>query len=131
MMDYDPSLATGLRGDKYLDEQYRISEPGVYAIQLSMPADLEPAWDDLHDARPGYWDELESADGVIYVGASKDVHSRLRDHIEGKVRQTALTAVCPPYEVLSVKQTDTPFEDEYNFAVEMREQHPGAFVHTN
>jgi len=131
MLEYSPPVSDGLRGSKYLDEQNRVSKSGCYALRLSVPGNLEAAWHDVHDVKPDYWNELVSADGVVYVGAAGNIHDRLRDHIEGKVRQTALCAVCPPHHVIDVWTSDTPFEDEYNRAKETEREHPGWFVHSN
>jgi len=71
-----------------------LSSAGVYCLTLDRPDDLAAAWDREYDHRPGYWDELEQCVQVAYVGAAKDVLSRLEEHRDKNRRVAALMAVC-------------------------------------
>lgn len=71
-----------------------LHEPGVYCLRLTKPDDLASAWDQAFDTRPAYWDELEAAERVLYVGEAGDVLYRLEDHRDSDKRIGVLQRVC-------------------------------------
>lgn len=91
--------------------------PGCYAIALDVPGSVEAAhrrWLEHFDTFPG--DDaiarLVGAQRVAYVGASKDVYSRLMDHAEGEVRKARVMQPFPAVEVLDVSPRPSPFDYE-------------------
>jgi len=70
-----------------------LHEPAVYALLLAKPDDLASAWDRHHDHRPDYWDALQAASEVIYVGETADVLRRLIQHRNGH-KSGVLQQVC-------------------------------------
>jgi len=139
---FHPPINSGLSGeDTYLSEHvelqgYTPSElrsPGVYALVLSVPGNVnqEDHWLAEYESLPSYWSELTSSERVVYVGAAKDVYGRLLDHVEGEVRQTALTRVYPPHTLLKVwlyDGADEAFLRESNHAIELANEHEHWFV---
>jgi len=112
-----------------VDEMHR---PGVYALNLARPDNVADAWDQHFDVRPEWFEQFRHATGVIYVGASGDVLSRLEDHVDGEVRKAALLRVCDIKSLHSVwwfDSADRAFERESGIAVEMQHQYPGYYVH--
>jgi len=109
--------------------------PAIYALDLSKPDDLTATWDATFDSRPAYWDELQQAESVVYVGAAKNVVSRLEDHRDKEVRIGVLQRVCEIEGVRNVwfcDSADEAFERESGKAIELRNWlAPEIFVHQN
>jgi predicted GIY-YIG superfamily endonuclease len=111
--------------EPYAEEYSDISGPGCYLLELTKPDDMADAWDREFDHRPEWFEQLQDADRVLYVGASKRVLSRLEDHRDGEVRLTVLTRVC---DVSSVEEAwfygsaEKAFQAEYNHAAEVSRQ---------
>jgi len=109
-----------------------LRNPGVYCLTLSKPDDLAAAWDREFDHRPDYWDDLTHCTQVAYVGAAKDVLSRLEEHRDGKVRQTALTTVCEIDALRNIwwfDSSEVAFERESRIAMLMQNHKPSWYVH--
>jgi len=118
-----------LRSD---DDFSQLHAGAAYALTLSKPADLTAEWDRHFDERPDYWDQLDDAERVVYVGGSKDLLARLEDHRDGEVRQTALTTVCEIGELRNVWWADSgdPFLVETQLAdLLAQELPPTTYVH--
>ena len=109
--------------------------PAIYALDLSKPDDLAAAWDKTFDSRPAYWDELQQARSVVYVGAAKNVMGRLEDHRDKEVRVGVLQRVCEIDGVRNVwfcDSADQAFERESGKAIELRNWlAPEIYVHQN
>lgn len=109
-------------------------DPCVYCLTIEKPADdstLAREWDRHFDVRPAWFDEFAQARDVFYVGATGDCLSRLEDHRDGEVRQTALTTVCEIDELRNVwwfRDVDHAFENESQLAILLQNEHPEAFV---
>jgi predicted GIY-YIG superfamily endonuclease len=140
MTTYDPPIETGLRGETYVSEHVEtqghtptaLQTPGVYALEVSVPADPAQAWADEFDADPDFLPDLDAAERVIYVGAASNIYDRLIDHVEGAVRQAALLRVCPPHSLFRVSlfdDADRAFERESGIALAMQQANPEWFVY--
>jgi len=141
MTHYSPAFDTGLRGTLTLSEHVEqeghtptdLRGPGCYALRCCRPDDPTAAWDREFDTRPEYVADLVLSNEIVYVGASKDVYSRLEDHVAGDVRQAALLQVCPPHSLLDVWLFDSverAFERESGIALELQQDHPQWYVHS-
>jgi len=137
---YTPPTESGLRSaDAHLSERIErhatptdAHRPGVYAIVLSVPDDVRARWEQTYDVVPDYLERVEAAARTCYVGAATDVYERLRDHVEGDVRQTALTRVCPPHTIHDIWLFDDPdraFEREHGLAMDLDQERPRWYVH--
>ena len=93
---------------------------GTYALRVKTPDSVERvarAFLKVSDGTPPeHVIERLTADRVAYVGASKDVYSRLQDHAEAEVRQATFLRAFDPVEVVGVWPADEPFDAEYNRA---------------
>jgi hypothetical protein len=112
-LDYD-GLLTAARG------------PGCYALRLAVPDDADAAhraWLATFDVTPrdDAVTRLAAAPRVAYVGAAGDVYDRLMDHAAGEVRTPAVCRAFPPAAVVGVYPSETPFEDEWGTARDLRE----------
>jgi predicted GIY-YIG superfamily endonuclease len=106
---------------------------GVYALRLSRPDDLAAAWDQRFETRPDYWETLNDADGVVYVGAASDVLRRLEEHRDGEVRKARLVEVCTIDSLRNIWWFDAvheAFERENGLALMMKNQYPSLYVHS-
>jgi len=120
--------------EPHLIDGHEWSDPGVYCLRLNRPDDLAEAWDATFDHRPDYWDDLQQAQGVVYVGASKNVMGRLEDHRDGDKRLTVLTEVCEIEGLRNVWWMDSveaAFTQESQIAILMQNQRPELYVHQN
>jgi len=109
-----------------------LSSAGVYCLTLDRPDDLAAAWDREYDHRPAYWDELEHCTQVAYIGAANDVLSRLEEHRDRAVRQTALTTVCEIDALRNIwwfDSAEVAFERESRIAMLMQNHKPSWYVH--
>lgn len=93
---------------------------GTYALEVETPDTVEGvarAFLKVADGTPTdhVCDRL-TAQRVAYVGASKDVYSRLQDHAEAEVRQATFLEAFDAVDVVGVWPTDTPFQAEFNRA---------------
>jgi len=104
----------------------------VYCLTLDRPDDLAAAWDREYDHRPAYWDELEHCTRVAYIGGAQDVLSRLEEHRDKAVRQTALTTVCEIDALRNIwwfDSSEVAFERESRIAMLMQNHKPSWYVH--
>lgn len=96
-------------------------QPGTYAIEVETPDDVESVarqWlGEVDAALSDKAFERLTNSKVCYVGASKDVYSRLQDHAEASVRKALFLRVFPPVDVVGVWPSESPFRDEYSKAV--------------
>lgn len=109
-----------------------LSNPGVYALSLSRPDDLAAAWDATFDARPAYWDDLQEAESVVYVGASNNVLARLEDHRDADLRKAALLNVCDLEALRTIwwfDSADEAFQNESKIALQLQVERPDLYVH--
>ena len=138
MTTADPPRDTGLRGELYLSEHVEtqgytptdLHAPGVYALRCSVPDDVPAAWDAQFETRPSYVADIVQAQRTVYVGAAQDVYDRLRDHVDGEVRQAALLQVCPPHSLVDVWLCDDPFTKESGIAIDLQNKHDDWYIHS-
>ena len=119
--------------EPFLDDTHTWSDSAVYALCLSRPDDLAQAWDAEFDHRPDYWDELVEAQNVVYVGAAKNLISRLEDHHNQDVRKTVLTAVCDVEGLRNVwwcSDMDHAIQEESKLSIMMQNQYADTYVHS-
>ena len=88
--------------------------PGVYALRLAVPGDVERVrdeWDGAYDARPGNdgLERIAHSSDVAYVGASTNVYERLCEHATGS-RQPSVLGVFDPTEIVDIWPHPDPFE---------------------
>ena len=104
----------------------------VYVLRLSRPDDLAAAWDHHFEHRPDYWESLEAADRVLYVGSAKDLLARLTDHKDGEKRLTVLTEVCSIDGLRNVHwcETERRFLEESKIATLMNNELGDTYVHS-
>jgi predicted GIY-YIG superfamily endonuclease len=110
----------------------RLRGPGCYALTLTRPDNLPEAWDAAFDHRPPYFEELQDADSVVYVGAASDVLGRLTDHKDGDKRLTVLTEVCEIDALRNIWWADTAeeaFQEESKTALMLQNERPEMYVH--
>jgi len=106
--------------------------PGVYALVLNKPKNLEEVWDNTFEERPAYWDELTEAQEVVYVGAAKSIMSRLEDHRNAKVRKAALMRVCEIDHLRNIwwmSSAEQAFIKESQIAMQLQNQYNDTYVH--
>ncbi len=119
--------------EPFADDYSQLSGPAIYALNLSKPDNLTAAWDETFDERPAYWDELQQAESVVYVGAAKNVMGRLEDHRDKDVRIGVLQRVCAIDGLRNVwfcDSADQAFEKESAKAIELRNWlAPQTYVH--
>lgn len=119
--------------EPYVDGYGELHSPGAYCLCLSRPVDLQDRWERHYDMKPPYWDELVNSEKCVYVGGTSDLLSRLEDHRDGEVRQTALTQVCGIEKLQTVWVADSRGEAvnlrEPQLARLLSEEHPEWFVH--
>jgi len=105
--------------------------PAVYTLDITRPDDLAAVWDDRYDTRPAYWDELVTAESVVYVGATTDLLSRLEDHRDGDVRQAVLPTIAVDVSLRNAwpcEDAQEAFERETRIALRLRRHLPETFV---
>lgn len=108
-------------------------QPGVYALTLKRPEDVADRWDCEFDVRPPWFDDFRGAARVVYVGATADLLSRLKDHRDGQVRQATILRVCGIdglHTVWVCDTADAAFAAEYNMMTMLRREHPEWYVHS-
>jgi len=149
MTEWTPPRSEGLRYDALPHEELAaladdgsVNGPGIYALLLSTP-DTDSVetharlWREHHDAMPtvandGFDTEtLASARRIVYVGAAKNVRSRLADHAAGK-QTSAVLEVYPPHSVWDVWYCDSveeAFERESGKAIALNNQYPNIHIH--
>jgi predicted GIY-YIG superfamily endonuclease len=111
----------------------RLRGAAVYALTLTRPENIGEVWDRYNDNRPDYWEELTDADGVVYVGAAKDLLARLSDHKDGEHRVPALMKVCEIDGLRNVWWVDSPdrrFIEESKLATMLQNERPDLYVHS-
>jgi len=125
--DVEPHLGT----DADLSDAHR---PGVYALRLAKPGDVQTAWDRQFDSRPEWFDAFAEKPKTVYVGSAGDVLRRLEEHRDGDVRTTVLTELCEIESLRNVwllpastDRHEREFE-ERKVARLMRREHPSIFV---
>jgi len=151
MTKWTPPRSDGLRHNALPHEQLAaladpdadVNGPGIYGLLLSTP-DTDSVetharlWREHHDAMPteqndGYGIEtLASADRVVYVGAAKNVRSRVADHVAGK-QTSAVMEVYPPHSVWDVWFCDSvgeAFERESGKAIALNNRYGDVHFHS-
>lgn len=145
MPTYDPPRETGLSGDAYLSEVLEehvddLSDahaPGVYALRLSKPVPgdretLARAWLEHFDVTPPYLGDVADACEIYYVGAAKNMHARITEHLESPNRSSALCRVLTVHDVFALWPMDSAgeaFTRETGLALDLRRELDGAYVH--
>lgn len=99
---------------------------GVYVLRYEKPDDLESAVDRAFENRPYWFDQLQEASAVLYVGEATNVMRRLEDHQNANKRLTTLSRIgCEPVGVVNIRYYDSK-EDamhaEYNVATRVGRQ---------
>lgn len=110
-----------------------LSTSGVYALRLTRPDDLAEVWERYNDHRPDYWEDLIDADGVVYVGAAKNVLQRLTQHKKGKIKKANVVQVCSIDSIRNIwwfDSTTRAFERESGLATAMQNEYPHFYVHS-
>lgn len=118
--------------ERYADDFDQMRGPGVYALDLSRPPDVEAAWDETFDVRPPWFERFRDAAKVVYVGGASDVLARLEDHYAGEVRQAALLRVCSIdglHDVWWFEDADRAFEQESGIALDLQNDRADWYVH--
>ena len=103
---------------------------GVYALDIQKPDDLEVEWDRRFEHRPAWFDELDAAENVVYVGAAKNLLARLEDHRDGQVRQAILPSLAVDMDLRNVwvrPDMDTAMLDESRIAIRLRNHLPETY----
>lgn len=111
--------------------------PGCYALEIGVPDNagletLSRQWLDHYESTPRYLEAIVDCDRTIYVGAAKDVRSRIEDHLESTVRKAALPSIWGVTEIVYVEWFGTAqaaFEHERRVADGVKADHPDAYVH--
>lgn len=120
--------------EPYIEEYDQLHSEGAYAIELSRPVNLEEVWHRHNETKPPYWDQLQRADRVLYVGASGDLLSRLEDHRDGDARTTVLTEVCDVVGLHTAWRAKSPEHArevlEPRLARWLQSSNPGWYCHT-
>ena len=99
-------------------------DPGVYAIEVAVPDRLDgvrEAWDNQHDSRPDDdgLQRLADAEKVAYVGASKNVYTRLCEHVNQRKRRASFLETFPVRDVVEIWPHLDPFTAEHNRALRL------------
>lgn len=111
----------------------RMHGPAVYSLALNPPDDLPTAWDNTFNQRPPYFEELQTAERVVYVGATNNLLGRLEDHKNGDVRVTVLTDIYTInnlHNVWWMPSADIAFERESRIALKLQQDNPGWYIHS-
>jgi len=101
--------------------------PAVYALDLGMPSDLPAEWDRRFKTRAEWFDELQAADAVVYVGATETLVGRLEEHRDGNVRTAVLPSLATDLELRNVwprDSADQAFVDESQIEIRLRNHLP-------
>lgn len=109
------------------------SSPGVYCLTLDVPSDVRERWESVFDTTPDYLDMVEQKERTVYVGAAKNVLSRLEDHRDGDVRKVALLEVCEIDSLRNIWWMDSveqAFLKEQTMADMLTHEYPSWYVHS-
>lgn len=143
MAEWTPPRSEGLSGERYVEtdlEQFvdDLSDahaPGVYALRLSTPSDRETVrerWSAAYDVDVPEWVWIAfESPAVLYIGAAKNVHARLHEHLDSPNRSASICHAFPIHSVWDVWWFDSlerAFERESGIAMDITNQHPGVFV---
>lgn len=118
--------------EPHLTSDNEWSDPGVYCLSLTVPSDVRERWESVFDTTPDYLDMVEQKAQTVYVGAAKNVLSRLEDHKEGKYRKAALLEVCEIDGLRNVwwfNTVERAFLKERTMADMVSAEHPSWYVH--
>lgn len=144
MSEWHPPRETGLIGGLYLEEDLLnhvddladVHGPGVYALKLSVPDSrdvVEARWATHYDVDVPEWVwAAYRHEGVLYVGAAKNVFERLTEHLGSPNRTASLCRVFPPHSVWDVWLFDDvtrAFDRESGIAIQLRNELPSIYVH--
>lgn len=126
--------------EPYVESYDQLHSEGAYALELQRPVNLEEVWHRHNETKPPYWDQLQRADRVLYVGASGDLLSRLEDHRDNDdperdtKRAPVLTRVCDVVGLHTAWRADSAAEAfevlEPRMARWLQRTMPGAYVHS-
>lgn len=106
---------------------------GVYCLRLSRPDDLAEVWDREFDARPDYFEELQSAERVLYVGEAGDVLRRLEEHRDGDTRVGVLQRVCSIKSLRNIwfcESKEKAEREESRLAIMLQNEKPDWYIHS-
>lgn len=144
MTEWHPRRETGLLGARYPEEELEphtpegrsLKTPGVYIIKCSQPSDwdtVEKRWDANFDAdMPDFIETAFDAQGILYVGSSNDVLSRLHEHLNNPNKTASILKVYPIHSVWGVEWFDDEEiarERESGIALRLDRDIPGYYVH--
>ena len=113
--------------EKFTDD-YTAS--GIYALDIQKPDNLEVEWDRRFEHRAAWFEEFAAAEHVVYVGAAKNLLSRLEDHRDGQVRQAILPSLAVDMTLRNVwlrPDMDTAMQDESRIAIRLRNHLPETY----
>jgi len=101
--------------------------PAVYSLDVVMPEDLTTEWDRRFETRAEWFDELQAATDVVYIGATKNLIGRLEDHRDRKVRQTVIPSLATNIDLRNAWPRDSAeqaFQEESKIAIRLRNHLP-------
>lgn len=102
------------------------NQPGVYILRYEKPNSLAEAVNAAFDTRPKWFDLLDDAERVLYVGEAGDVMHRLEEHANTEKRRTTLSRIgAEPIGLINIRYYDSKEAAElaeYNIAVRTAQQ---------
>jgi predicted GIY-YIG superfamily endonuclease len=148
-INWEPPVDTSIsQPDEYLSERIEtIAEspteahaPGVYVLEFSTPktdkenrrSQIKKLWLSEKETLPSYFEELVEAHKLLYVGFSKDVYSRIEQHIN-KHQTTTLADVFPLHSVFDIYFYETKQKaalNEESHTIDLNNAYPNAYVHS-
>lgn len=123
-----------------LDERGMLADaqgPGCYALELRSydwgASHIQEQFrrnctDNPVSPATGVCRRIANAQRLAYVGQSHNVYQRLCQHVNGKIKQTAIMQLFPPRRVIDVWPCDNPDEKEFQAAVDLARDNPNAVV---
>lgn len=147
--EWSPPIHTGLshpkeylseRIENFVDSPSAAHNPGVYVLQFSLPVInngdkrklYKQMWLESKETLPEYIDELINAEKLLYVGYSKNIYTRLKDHINN-YHTTTLAEVFPIHSIFDMYFYDTKekakIKEEYH-TIDLANAYPEAYVHS-
>lgn len=127
-------MSLSLPGDiePFLTSDHGWNDAAVYGLSLTVPSDVREQWESIFDSTPDYLDMVEEKPHTRYVGAAKNLISRLEDHRDGKVRKVALLEVCEIDSLTNLWWFDSAeraFLKERSCADMLSQELPNCYVH--
>lgn len=145
MNEWIPPIKSGLNGERspeedmepWIDTLDDAHSPGVYVVKLSKPKNwevVEERWANYTDkSMPDYVREAFDTRVVVYVGASKDVLSRLHQHLKDTNQSTAIAEVFPLHSLFDIYWYDSAekaFDREHGIAMQLNNAYQSLYVHS-